>query len=275
VSGSLPAGLAPERAARLLRVVPGPKEGSDRPEIDHDVVFDAVFDGLRLAGIKLGVADTSISRDLLEASRVVWLVSFERMSRSLAQRLFEWTSRGGTLVLGPRVPDWEWTGSPLGLRVPIQVQKQLPSLRLRGLVLEDVEVFANGDPVIEGDVGPIATSALLGRGRLVRFGFRFPFDAVSHDPDTVAWIVKRLGEAAGLSPRYTTSDPAVETELHESPVRSFLFLANPTSSDRPVTVQLGPREGLREIRGHAQHLRTGQLLTVPAGSVLLRELVQL
>jgi hypothetical protein len=256
-------------------VVPGAQEGPDQAELDHDVTFDAVFDGLRRAGIKLSVGDTSISDAVLEQARVIWLVGFGRMSRSLGQRLFEWVSRGRTLVLGPRAPDWDWVGASLSLRLPIPTQKRLPLTRLRGLSLEEAEIFGAGEPVIDTEDGPVAVSARLGRGRLVRFGFRFPFDAVKRDPDTVTWIVTQLAEAAGVRPRYAASDPLVETEVHESAVRRFLFLANPTTSDRPVTLDLSASEGLREVRGRAQHVLAGQLLTVPAASVLLRELVQL
>jgi hypothetical protein len=273
--GALPPGLGPARALELLRVVPGPGDGLDRPELDHDIGFDALFHGLRRAGIAFAVSETSLSEQALEAARVVFLVSFQRMSRPLAQRLFEWVSQGGTLVVGPRMPEWDWAGGPLGLPVPTYVKDRFGSIRLRGLVLEEAEVFAAGEPVIETESGVLAAALPFGHGRVVRFGFRFTFDAVERDPDTVAWIVTRLADAAGIQPCYPASDALVETELHESPVRRFLFLANPSPVDRSITVALDTGEALREVRGRAEHVRAGDRFVVPSLSVVVRELVRL
>jgi hypothetical protein len=273
--GALPQGLGPARALELLRVVPGPGDGVDRPELDHDIVFDALFHGLRRAGISFTVSETSLSEQALEAARVVFLVSFQRMSRPLVQRLFEWVSRGGTLVVGPRIPEWDWAGGPLGLPLPNYVKDRFGSIRLRDLVVEEAEVFAAGEPVIETENGVLAAALPFGRGRVVRFGFRFTFDAVERDPEAVAWIVTRLADAAGIQACYPASDALVETELHESPVRRFLFLANPTPVDRSITVALDPGEALREVRGRAEHVRAGDRFVVSSASVAVRELVRL
>ncbi len=273
--GSLPPGLGSARALGLLRVVPGPGDGLDLPELDHDIVFDALFDGLRRAGISFVVSEASLSEEALEAARVIFLVSFQRMSRPLAQRLFEWVDRGGTLVVGPRVPEWDWAGGSLGLRLPVQLKDRFGSVRLRNLVLEEAEVFAGGEPVIETEDGVLAVAMPFGGGRIVRFGFRFPFDAVERDAEAVAWIVTRLAHAAEIGARYPTSDPCVETELHESPVRRFLFLANPLPVDRSISVALAPGEALREVRGRAEHVRAGEQFVVPSATVLVRELVRL
>jgi hypothetical protein len=275
VCGSLPTGLAAAPTLGLLRVIPRMPEGGDQAELDHDASFDAFFDGLRRAGIKLGIADTSISNAALQAARVILIPSFSRMSRSLAQRLFEWAGAGRTLVLGPRLPERDWAGGALGFRLPIHSQKRLPSLPFRNIQLQEVDIFAGGEPVIESDEGPLAVLVPYGEGRIVRFGFRLPFNAARQGPDAVAWILEQLVGAAGATPCYAASDPCVETELHESSVRRFLFIANPTSVDRPVTLGLGPNESLREVRGRAEHVRAGQPLVVPAAAVLLRELVQL
>jgi hypothetical protein len=273
--GLLPPGIGSARALRLLRVAPRAEEGIDRPELDDAIAFDALFDGLRHAGISFGVSESSVSEETLAAARVIFLVSFQRMSRPLAQRLFEWVSRGGSLVVGPRLPEWDWAGAPLRLRLPLLVKDRFSSVQLRDLRLEEAETWVGGEPVIETEAGALAVSVGVGSGRIVRFGFRFPFDAIERDPDTVTWVVTRLAEAAGIGACYPTSDRGVETELHESSVRRFLFLANPSPVDRSVTVALDRGEALREVRGRAEHVRAGEPFVVPSATVLVRELVRL
>jgi beta-galactosidase len=271
---SLTPGLASPRVLRLLRIAASDRDG-DRPEVDHDIVFDALSDGLRGAGIAFGVSDTSIDREALEAARTIFLVSFDRMGRALAQRLFEWVGRGGTLVLGPRLPTRDWAGGPLGLGAAPRVKDRSPRLRLRDLELEDAELFSSGEPIVEVAEGVLASAVPVESGRLIRFGFRPPFDALGRSPEAIAWLLTRLADGAGIGPCYPASDPRVETELFEGPARRFLFLANPTRVDRPVTVALDPGEALREVRGRAEHIRAGQRFVVPASTVLVRELVPL
>jgi hypothetical protein len=271
---SLPAGLAPPRATRALRPICPAGEG-DRPDLDHDVVFDGLFDGLRRVGVPLGIADTSVAVEDLDRVGVAFLVGFECMSRQLAKRLFEWVAEGGTLVLGPRLPAHDWAGGPLGLRLPLEVKERRPRVSVGGLVLEDVETFRTGDPVIETRDGVLAAGCSFGRGRLVAFGFRFPFGAIAHDPEGLGWLVARLAGAAGVRPCYPSSEPVVETELFEGELRRFLFIANPSATDRQLTLLLEETESIREVRGSGQHVRAGQAFTVPSGSVLVRELVRL
>jgi beta-galactosidase len=271
---SLPAGLAPPRAMRALRPTCDDDEG-DRPALDHDVAFEGLFDGLRRVGVPLGIADTSIAVEDLDRVGVAFLVGFDRMSRQLAKRLFEWVAEGGTLVLGPRLPQRDWAGGRLALRLPLEVKERRPRVAVGGLVLEDVETYRTGDPVIETRDGVLASSCSLGKGRLVAFGFRLPFGAITDDPDGLGWLVARLAGAAGVRPCYPSSQPAVETELFEGELRRFLFIANPSSNDRQVTLLLEENESIREVRGSGEHVRPGQAFTVPAATVLVRELVRL
>jgi hypothetical protein len=268
---SWPPGLASPRALRLLRVDAGPAGGP----LEHDPVFDALFDGLRAAGIAFGVAEPSISDESLDSVQVLFLVSFDRMSRPLAQRIFDWVARGGTLVLGPRLPEQDWAGGRLALPPLLQSKEHPGPLRVGALELSDVEIFASGEPIIETPEGAVAAATPMGAGRLVRFGFCLPFDAGARDAENLTALVTRLCHGAGVLPCYPTSDPRVETELHEGAVRRFLFLANPTPDERPITVETGEGEALREVRGRAEHVRPGQQFVVPARSVIVREIVRL
>jgi hypothetical protein len=273
--GALPVDLASPRALEALRAVPRDLGLRDRPEIDAAITFRALFDGMRWAGIACSVADTSAGPDRLARERVVALVGFERIGRPLAQRLFEWVAAGGTLISGPRLPEADWEGAPLGLRLPFAAKDRLGRLQLGDLALEEVDLLERAEPVLECDSGVLAASAPFGRGRIVHFGFRLPFDASSRDPGQTAEIARALAAAAGVAPSYAASDPAVETELFVGAVRRFLFLANPTAEDRRVEVELAEREALREVRGSGVHVRAGERLIVPGRSVLLREVVDL
>ena len=123
--------------------------------------------------------------------------------------------------------------------------------------------------------GVIAARVPLGQGVLVHFAFRFPWLQDEESRLSLDSIIRSLVLPAEIEPCYPTSDPTVETELHESGERRFLFIANPNSEGRRVIVQLRPAEALREVRGVGRHLREGELLRVPARGVLIREVVSL
>ena len=142
-------------------------------------------------------------------------------------------------------------------------------------MLEEVDLFATGEPVLECAGKVIASSYLAGHGRIVQFGFRLPWGAAECDAESLTRIVAALARSAGVEPSYVASDPEVETELFVGPVRRFLFVANPTRQDRVVTIALAAGEGIREVRGSGEYLRSGEPIEVPGRSVLVRELVQL
>lgn len=278
-SGPSPAAGLDSREDLLIRLVRGELELRDAPSRDHAASFLALFDGLRRAGIAFSVADTSISARRLQAQRVVALVCFDHISRPLAKRLFEWVGEGGTLIIGPRLPCSDWMETPLALPPPpgqrAECKRGPARLRFGELVLEELDLFTTGDPVLERAAGILATAYAYGRGRIVQFGFRLPWGAAECDEASLTRIVSVLARAAGVEASYLASDPTVETELFVGAVRRFLFLANPTPQDRVVTLALEVGEGMREVRGVGEHLRAGEPFAVPGCSVLLRELVQL
>jgi hypothetical protein len=247
----------------------------DHPELLLDIVFDGLFDGLRRAGIAFSLADTSVPEQRLANWRVALLVSFECLSRPLMERLFDWVSRGRTLVVGPRLPRWDWAGAPLGLPLPEIVKGRVPSVQCGSLRLEDVDLMSGAEPVLESEAGVLAAAFPFGKGSVIAFGFRLPWQGPGFKPDGLAEIVCSLLAPAKVGPCYPASDPVVETELYEGGERRFLFIANPDRTTRNVTIQTDPREALREVRGGGRHIRAGERLVVPPASVLLREVVTL
>ena len=278
-SGPSPAARLGSREDLLIRLAPRELGLRDTPSRDHAASFLALFDGLRRAGIAFSVADTSVSAHRLRAERAVALVCFEHISRPLAKRLFEWVAEGGTLIIGPRLPSSDWMEAPLSLPPapgrPAERKRGPARLRFGELVLEEVDLFETGDPVLEHAAGMLATAHAYGRGRIVQFGFRLPWGAAECDEASLTRILTALAHAAGIGSSYLASDPAVETEFFVGAERRFMFLANPTPQDRVVTVALGAGEAIREVRGAGEHLRAGEPLEIAGCSVLLRELVQL
>lgn len=274
-TGRLPPELGPPRAVEALRIQPRELGLRGRPEQDHDVVFHALFDGLRRAGMAFSVADTSLPEEGLADWRVVLLICFERISRPLAQRIFGWVAEGGTLVVGPCFPTQDWAGAPLGLRIPDLVKAKLPHARVGQLWLDQVDLMTGAECVLEAEAGVLAARFPFEAGQIVHFGFRFPWQSAETDADGLAEIVRKLLTPAGVESCFAASDPRVETELHEGEDRSFLFVANPDPSPYSVTLQTDAHEALREVRGGGGYVRTGEPLVVPPRSVLLRELVRL
>ncbi len=275
-AGWLSATGAAPRALEALRVAPRSTGfEADQPELDCDIVFAALFDGLRRAGIKLSVADDGIPAERLARERAVVAIGFERMRRATAERLFSFAEGGGTLVLGPRLPVRDFDGSPLGLRLPFEHKELVASARLGDLELEAVAPILGGSALLEAGAGALAAVAPYGRGRLVHFSFRFPWRALERDAAALAGIAAALVAPSGVGPAYAASDPAVETEVWEGGERRFLFVVNPSREPRTVRVALAHDEALREVRGSGEHVRAGDPLRVPPGEVIVRELVRL
>ncbi len=274
-TGPLPLELGSARALDALRVQPRDLGLRDAPERDHDSVFHALFDGLRRSGVAFSVADSSLPVERLADWRVMLLVSFGHISRPLAQRIFAWVAEGGTLIVGPRLPARDWAGTPLRLGLPEHVKDSLERVRVGQLSLEAVDLLTGTEPVLEREVGVLAATFPFQAGRIVHFGFRFPWRSAELDSATLTEITRALLAPAGVTPCYPVSDPRVETELFRHNDRSFLFLANPGSELRSVTLQADPNEALREIRGGGRHVRVGEPLALAARSVVLREVVRL
>jgi beta-galactosidase len=275
-AGWLSATGAEPRALEAVRVAPRPTGfAADQPELDADVAFAALFDGLRRAGIKFAVADDGVPAERLARERAVVALGFERMRRAAAQRLFSFAESGGTLVLGPRLPVCDFDGAPLGLRLPFERKEPVAGARVGGLALEAVAPVLGGTPVLEADGAVLAAVAPYGRGRLVHFGFRLPWRALERDAAALAGIAAALLAPSGVGPAYAASDPVVETELWAGGERRFLFLVNPSRAARTVRVALAHDEALREVRGSGEHARAGDPLRVAPGEVIVREVVRL
>lgn len=273
-TGAIDARLGPPPVLEALRVAPRDLGTADRPELDGDITLAGLLDGLRGAGFATSLADTSLSDAALGRERAVVVVSFERMSRALAGRLLAWVRAGGTLVIGPRLPALDWSGADLRLDLPFEVKERVPALRLGGLELGEVDLLTGGEPLLSCSAGVLAASAPLGAGRLVHFAFRLPWRAGERDLRGLARVLESLLTPSGVRPLHPASERRVETELWESEVRRFLFLANP-GPPCAVTVELGAREALREVRGRGEYVRARQSFPLPARSVSVREVVQL
>ncbi len=275
-AGWLSATGAAPRALEALRVAPRATGFAlDQPELDCDSVFWALFDGLRRAGIKLSVADCSVPSERLARERAIVAIGFERMRRESAQRLFEWAEAGGTLVLGPRLPACDFDGTPLGLRLPFEHKEPVATARVGRLDLEAVAPVLGGSAVLESEAGALAAVAPYGRGRLVHFGFRFPWRALERDAAALAGIAAALLAPSGVGPAYAASDPVVETELWQGGERRFLFLVNPSREPRTLRITLAHDEALREVRGSGEHARAGEPLRLAPFEVIVREVVRL
>jgi len=275
ISGPVPAELGPRRTREALRVQARELSMPDHPELAHDRMFEDLFDGLRRSGIAFSLGDTSMCRSELARWKTILLVSFDCMSAELSAQLLDWVADGGTLILGPRLPSRQWSGAPLEFPVPQVVEGRVPSVQSGALTLEDVELLGGAGVVLECDAGGLASSVRFSRGHVIRFGFRFPWRSPDFKLDALAEIVRALLAPAGVKPCYPASDPAVETELHVGEERRFLFIANSAAEPCSITIQMHPKEALREVRGGGRHTRAGERMEIPPGTVWLREVVKL
>ncbi|HPI75176.1 MAG TPA: beta-galactosidase [bacterium] len=226
----------------------------------------AMMMGFTQAGFPPALADSSVDLYVLDKFPVVAAPSFEFMSMALQRNLLVYALKGGVLVLGPRIPvfdekmrrDTKFTShmhEPVGYRDRMQVG---------GMIFERVDLFNPKRPFLSEGQDVCSYISPTEKGSIIHLGFMFQ-DYTGYDRSPgLAAIMKRIAAVAGLKARYTSSDPLIETALHERGPDRLLFVANPTGEPRSAAVSLGDNETLSDAD-------TGELAAGPAAKINLPE----
>ncbi|MEW5947172.1 MAG: beta-galactosidase [bacterium] len=205
--------------------------------------------GFAQAGIPLAVADSTVDQEVLNRFRLVIAPSFEFMSMSLQRKLLIYVIKGGTLVLGPRVPIYDEfmeENSKLASHLA-QPAGRLEEVDYKGIVLRSADTFADAAPFLQAGSDTIACVRTLEKGKFVQMGFLFPeYEGIERSPVLVS-IMEKLAAAADLKRPYAPDDPLVETRLHVRGEDRMLFAANPTAEKRTPAVATSAGEGLLDV----------------------------
>jgi len=176
--------------------------------------FNAFYNALTELGYIFDIGDTALDVEILLRYKAVVIPAFEFISESVATKLCDYMKRGGTVVLGPRIPSLSERFKPLAV-----LETWMKAAR---------EVNLTSDDGLEG----FAARFVSGPGGLVLIS---ELQKVSPALDA---ILRELGAC-----RIKKSEPRVDVVLHKGEATDgsqlfVLFVANPTEEAINLRVEL-------------------------------------
>ena len=217
-------------------------------QLDAWLMDRAFFWGLDAAKITFNSGNTEQPLEALQQYQLVLLPTFGFLARATQEKLLAYAQAGGTLVIGPRMPELDEQMQPCTL-----LQDGLGP----GVAVKD------GIPTQEHLVGQgrgIWIQSLLPRARR---GLR--------PPETTA-LLRRIAELARIGWDYTADDPDLDTVLHEDSKTRVLFVANPTEVAKLGLIKLKGAEKLTDAESGEQWQGQGEVeIPMPAYTVRILE----
>ena len=171
--------------------------------------FEAYYDSLSRAGHTFLLSDTALPAERLPAYKAVLVSSFEYLGSAVQAKLLDYVKKGGTVVLGPKVPTLDACFAP----------DETLAKAISGA--KSTEIIGVGKRV--------ATSLAVGSGRFVVI-------------DNLADLDVALSAAlhqAGIVP-VTKNHAKLDVAIHRSPKeagKTIVFVANPTAD--PILAEIG------------------------------------
>lgn len=205
--------------------------------------------GFTQAGFPVTLADSSVDQEVLQRFRIVIAPSFEFMNLSLQRRLLVYAFKGGTLVMGPRMPVCdEYMSSDSRFRShTLKPVERLGRMNVGPLVVESADIFHTERVFLEESGKCCAYYSPTEKGSIIHLGFIFQdYTGIEQSP-TVAGLMMKIAATAGVRPLYRTSDPLVETVAFDRGGERLVFAANPTAEKRSVRVEMDRRESLADF----------------------------
>ncbi len=213
---------------------------SDSIQIANRRQFRAFYKGFNDIQIPFVIGDSDIELNDLLKYKLVVIPTFEFMDANLQRKLLVYTLRGGTIVIGPRVP--------------IRDSKMLPTTRLsshlltstgrvaqmnyKGLRLEAIDLF-DAPPFIKLDSKATAYIKRIEKGLIIFLGFVFQdLTGVKRNSGLVS-IMERIADVAKIRPVYPPTDYDVKTAFHYNPNNNekLIFVSNPTSEKKKTLIR--------------------------------------
>jgi len=219
--------------------------GFEKPiQIEADRWFRRWYRMLELVKLPFEVGDTSMSAESMKKYPVQIVPSFEFMAEWEQVRLLDYAKSGGTLVMGPKVPELD--------------EKMNGSSSIREYVTGEAGSLEglDGAEIYKVEKGAIV---LVPR--------------ISTDKEDRKGAVKALAAYAGLRNRFTVDDEGLEIRFHErSGTGGVLFVANPTGETRSGKIGFKGKRKFEDLwSGEVMEAQGGLRLEVPAFTVRMLE----
>lgn len=186
----------------------------DQIQIAQETQWYALFHGLSAAKIPFDCGNTSQAVESLKPYPMVLCPTFEFLDREVQEKLRSYAASGGTLVIGPRLPDLDARMKPC-------------------TVLKDA---CTAPEEIEGGK---ALAFACGQGRIVLIKDALPEASAKDRPEQTTALLASLAEKFNIPRPFPADDPMIETVLHHDDKTSVLFVSNPTSEDRTANIEAG------------------------------------
>ncbi len=225
--------------------------------------------GFTQAGFPVTLADSAVEQETLQKYKIVIAPSFEFMNIALQRRLLVYAFKGGTLVMGPRMPvcdEFMRRDSRFSSHSQKPVER-IDRMNIGPLVVENADIFKTDRVFIEESGKVCAYISPTERGSIIHLGFIFQdYTGIEQSP-TVAGLMMKIAAAAGVRPLYKPSDPLVETVAHDRGADRLVFVANPTDEPRNVRVEMGRRETLVDVDTAEKYIFDGEKINLPEQSI--------
>ncbi|MCD6373321.1 MAG: beta-galactosidase [Thermococcus sp.] len=188
----------------------------------------------------LDLEDASVEE--LLSYRQVWVYSLDFMSRAVQDKLVEFVSRGGNLVILPMLPRYDENMEPysslagfLGVEVEEAEARHNPRLIQffsvsadgidRMLVRNTTREVRGGEPIAFVDGKPVGALIRKGSGSAVVLGFRLQYYTSHHDLHRK--FVWKLKEFQGVSEDFSVTNPDIIVLPMEGEGYAYLAVMNP------------------------------------------------
>ncbi len=206
-------------------------------QLEYARQWDALYHGFGAAKYAVTIGDTEMSLSNLAKYSMVAVPTFDFLSRDVQQKLLDYVSDGGCLVVGPGVPqlDENMEGCDILARYMHPAQECGSTLTIKDLELRNVAYF-NAAPILEVNGNTIIYQSQVGKGNIIHFGFLFPRldDGV---PEGLVDVIDSIAGYAGLTRSIECTDPQIDVAIHSSSNgRKVMFLANTGKTEKEVNV---------------------------------------
>jgi beta-galactosidase len=230
------------------------------------VWIDAFRMALEGTGLSYALADSDISEAKLANYAIVIVPTFEWIDRDLMDKLDGYVKSGGRIICGPRIPIQTVTGEPLDLWAATKPVTSVSRLDLDGeLWLEDVDIWDSS--TIGNMPSAFIHSFERGSGKVSVLSGLFPqAGALGEGLLTyrrLAPVLLPLLVEAGIAPLSSRDNPNIDISLLSGDDRRIACIANPTSDEQTVQVQVEGAQSYRDIDSGAQHKGSLRLTLAP------------
>lgn len=210
--------------------------------------FDGFARLLQLAGYSYDIIDLEkVSLEELEKHKILFIFSLDFMDRTTQQKLYEYVSNGGTLIINPKLPTKDLKGVDENIlieKIGIKISKEIET---KWVYFSNKEIFLVGGTVqVFEDVkkGEILTTTKEGficgftkkvnKGEVVVLGF-----GINHTFDYHINLVDEIFKLVGVKP-YILVEPfgEINVVMRKNKDYGFLFIFNFHEVDKFVSLKL-------------------------------------